>query len=97
MGNDNRALGVERWREYCVPMLVNASGLNDSKRWDTGSRVALDRFPFWRIRVRVDICRFGSADLDLHMLCGKETPAGPNRFESPQLLGEEDSINCVAS
>jgi hypothetical protein len=63
----------------------------------TGSRVALDRFPFWRIRVRVDICRFRSVDLDLHMLCGKETPAGPNRFESPQLLSEEDSINCAAS
>jgi hypothetical protein len=47
--------------------------------------------------VRVDICRFGSADLDLHMSCGKKTPAGPNRFESPQLLGEEDSINCTAS
>jgi hypothetical protein len=58
MGNDNRALGVERWREYCVPMLVNVSGLNDSKRWDTGSRVALDQFLYRRIRVRVDICRY---------------------------------------
>jgi hypothetical protein len=55
------------------------------------SRVALDRFTFWRIRVRVDICRFRSADLDLHMSCGKETPAGPNRFESSLLLREEDS------
>jgi hypothetical protein len=43
--------------------------------------------------VRVDICRFGSTDLDLHISGGKETPAGPNRFESPQLLGEEDLIN----
>jgi hypothetical protein len=51
-----------------------------------------DRFRFWRIWVRVDICRFRSADLDLHMSCGKETLAGPNRFESPLLLGEEDSI-----
>jgi hypothetical protein len=42
--------------------------------------------------VRADICRFGSADLDLHMSCGKETPAEPNRFESPLLLGEGDSI-----
>jgi hypothetical protein len=59
MRNNNRALGVERWREYYVPMLVNALGLNDSKRWDTGSRVALDRFLYRRIRVRVDICRYG--------------------------------------
>jgi hypothetical protein len=36
-------------------------------------------------------------DLTLHMSCGKETPAGPNRFESPQLLGEEDLINRPAS
>jgi hypothetical protein len=56
-----------------------------------------DRFKFWRIWVQVDICRFGSIDLDLHMSCGKETPAGPNRFESLQLLGEEDSINCATS
>jgi hypothetical protein len=35
--------------------------------------------------------------LSLRMSCGKETPAGPNRFESPQLLGEEDSINCATS
>jgi hypothetical protein len=41
--------------------------------------------------VRVDICRFGSTDIDLHMSCGKETLVGPNRFESPLLLGEEDS------
>jgi hypothetical protein len=34
--------------------------------------------------------------LSLHMSCGKETPARSNRFESPQLLGEEDSINCAA-
>jgi hypothetical protein len=47
--------------------------------------------------VRVDICRFGSIDLDLHMSCGKETPTGPNRFVSSLLLGEEDSINCAAS
>jgi len=31
-------------------------------------------------------------DPDLHMLCGKETPARPNRFESPLLLEEGDSI-----
>jgi hypothetical protein len=31
---------------------------------------------------KVDICRFGPG-LDLHMSCGKETPAGPNRYESP--------------
>jgi hypothetical protein len=64
------------------------------------SRVALDRFIFWSIRVKVDICRFrfgSGSDLDLHMSCGKETPAGPNRFESPWLLGEEDSINCPTS
>jgi hypothetical protein len=47
--------------------------------------------------VRVDICRFESTDLALHTSCGKETPAGLNRFELPQLLGEEDSINCTAS
>jgi hypothetical protein len=44
--------------------------------------------------VKVDICKFGldpGPDVDLHMSCGKETPAGPNRFESPLLLGEEDS------
>jgi hypothetical protein len=35
--------------------------------------------------------------LTLHMSCGKETLAGPNRFESTQLLGEEDLINCIAS
>jgi hypothetical protein len=56
-----------------------------------------DRFRFWGIWVRVDIYRFGSVDLDLHMSCGKEILAGPNRFESPLLLGEEDSINCAAS
>jgi hypothetical protein len=56
-----------------------------------------DQFRFWGIWVRVDICRFGSADLDLHMSCGMETPARPNRFESSLLLGEEDSINCAAS
>jgi hypothetical protein len=61
------------------------------------SLVALDWFTFWRIRVRIDICRFGSTDLELQMSCGKETPARPNRFESPQLLGEEDSINCDTS
>jgi hypothetical protein len=33
-------------------------------------------------------------DLNLHMSCGKETLAGPNRFESSLLLGEEDSIIC---
>jgi hypothetical protein len=60
MGNDNRALEVERWREYYVPMLVNASGLNDSKRWDTASRVALDWFLYRRIQVRVDIYKNGS-------------------------------------
>jgi hypothetical protein len=32
------------------------------------------------------------SDLDLHMSCGKETLARPNRFESPLLLGEDDSI-----
>jgi hypothetical protein len=36
-------------------------------------------------------------DLDLHMSCGKETPARPNRFESPLHLGEEDSILFPAS
>jgi hypothetical protein len=35
--------------------------------------------------------------LFLYMSCGKEILAGPNQFESPQLLGEEDSINCAAS
>jgi hypothetical protein len=34
---------------------------------------------------------------NLHMSIGKETPAGPNRFESPLLLGEEDSINYATS
>jgi hypothetical protein len=34
---------------------------------------------------------------NLNMSCGKETLAGPNRFESPLLLGEEDSINCAIS
>jgi hypothetical protein len=56
------------------------------------SRVALELFSFWRIRVRVDICRFGSIDLDLHMSCGKETPARPNQFKLSLLLGEGDSI-----
>jgi hypothetical protein len=56
-----------------------------------------DWFWFWGIWVRVDIYRFKSADLDLHMSCGMETLARPNRFESPLLLGEEDSINCAAS
>jgi hypothetical protein len=37
------------------------------------------------------------SDLDLHMSCGKETPVGPNRFESSLLLGEEDSILCPTS
>jgi hypothetical protein len=58
------------------------------------SRVALDRFTFWRIRVKVHICKFQLApgpNLDLHMSCGKETPAGPNRFESLLLVREEDS------
>jgi hypothetical protein len=91
MGNNNYALGVERWWEYHVHIPVNPSGMNDIERWVLCSRVALDRFLFWRIRVRVDICWFRSADLDLHMSCGKETPAGPNGFESPLLLGEEDS------
>jgi hypothetical protein len=31
--------------------------------------------------------------LDLHMSCGKKTPARSNRFESSLLLGEENSIN----
>jgi hypothetical protein len=35
--------------------------------------------------------------LTLPRSCGKETLAGPNRFESPQLLGEEDLINYTAS
>jgi hypothetical protein len=70
---------------------------DDTERWVLCSRVALDQFPFWMIQVRVDICRFRSIDLDLHMSCGKETLARPNRFESPQLLGEEDSINYIAS
>jgi hypothetical protein len=51
------------WRDdmsICVPMLVNASGLNYSKRWDTGSRVALNWFLYRRIRVRFDICMYGS-------------------------------------
>jgi hypothetical protein len=56
-----------------------------------------DRFRFWGICVWVDICRFGSIDLDLHMSCGKETPAGPNQFELPLILGKEDSINCATS
>jgi hypothetical protein len=34
--------------------------------------------------------------LTLCMSCGKKTPAGPNRFESPQLLDEEDLINRPA-
>jgi hypothetical protein len=34
---------------------------------------------------------------NLHILCGKENPAGPHRFESPLLLDEEDSINCATS
>jgi hypothetical protein len=36
-------------------------------------------------------------NLTLHMSCGKVTPAGPNRFESSQLLDEEDLINHPAS
>jgi hypothetical protein len=44
------------------------------------SRVALDPFMFWRIRVKVVYVGLGS-DLDLHMSCGKKTPARPNRFE----------------
>jgi hypothetical protein len=56
-----------------------------------------DRFKFWGIWVRVGIYRFGSADLDLHMSCCMETLARPNRFELLLLLGEEDSINYVAS
>jgi hypothetical protein len=32
---------------------------------------------------------------NLHMLCGKETLAGPNQFESPLLLGEEDSSTVL--
>ena len=31
-------------------------------------------------------------DWNLHMLCGKEILAGPNRFESALLVGEGDSI-----
>jgi hypothetical protein len=64
------------------------------------SRVALDRLTFWRIRVKVVYVGSGldpGSDLDLHMSCGKETPAGPKRFESPLLLGEEDSILYPAS
>ena len=54
------------------------------------SWVALDPFMFWRIRVRVDICRFRTSPRPTYV-CGKETSAGPNRFESPLLLGEGDS------
>jgi hypothetical protein len=36
-------------------------------------------------------------DPSLHMSCGKETLAGPNQFESPLLLSEEDSINYATS
>jgi hypothetical protein len=43
------------------------------------------------------ICRFGSGPIDLHMSCGEETPDGPNRFKSPLLLGDEDSILCSTS
>jgi hypothetical protein len=62
---------VQRQRQLTAQM-------NDSVKWVLCSQVALDRFPFWRIRVRIDICWFGSADLDLHMSCGKETSARPN-------------------
>jgi hypothetical protein len=54
---------------------VNLLGTNDVVKWVLCSRVALDRFPFWRICIKVDIYRFGSADLDLLMSCGKETLA----------------------
>jgi hypothetical protein len=60
MGNDNRTMGVERWRENHVHTHVNLSGTNDTERWGTGSRVALDLFPDRRIQVRVDVCKKGS-------------------------------------
>ena len=60
------------------------------------SRVALDPFMFWRIRVRVDICRFRSGPRPAYVMC-KETLAGPNRFESLLLHGEEDSTLCSTS
>ena len=31
-----------------------------TRRWSTGLSGSVDRFMFWRIPVRVDICRFGS-------------------------------------
>jgi hypothetical protein len=57
MGNDNRALGVERWREYHVTHFYES--IKDDQRNVVGTvlSVALDRFIFWRIQVRVDICR----------------------------------------
>jgi hypothetical protein len=35
MGNDNRALGVERWREHRVHAPVNPSRMNDAVKVGT--------------------------------------------------------------
>jgi hypothetical protein len=72
-------------------------------RWTEASRLALGRwstvlsgganpFLFWRIRVKVDICRSGTCIC--HVV--RDPQLGFNRFESSLLLGYGDSITRSA-
>jgi hypothetical protein len=87
-------MGEWRWWEYHVTHFCES--VKDKRCSVVGTVLlgSVDRFRFWGIWVWVDICKFRldpGLDLDLHMSCGKETPAGPNQFESSLLLREEDS------
>jgi hypothetical protein len=72
MGNDNRALGVERRREYHVHTVVNPLGTNDVVKWVLCSRVALTSSCFGGSE-RELIYAGADPGLTLHMSCGKET------------------------
>ena len=71
---------------------MNPSWMNNAGRWSTMLLGSADQFMFWRIRVKVDICRSGTC------ICRvvRNPQLGFNRFESV-LLGEGDSIPWSAS
>ena len=62
---------------------------DEAGRWSTVLPGGAIQFMFWRIRVKVDICRSGTC---ICLVVGNPQ-LGFNRFESSLLLGEEDSIN----
>jgi hypothetical protein len=68
---------VEGWREYHVTH--SCESVRDERHSEVGIVLSGSAGPIPILEdPSFDFCRFGSADLDLHMSCGKKTPARPN-------------------